>query len=289
MIAPSLKLKDASHAVSDLNDLMCSMYFKDPKFVFHEIPNANKIIAGNGDTTEKVCHAVRVWHGYDVVGELRSGWSKRDDGNRTKRAISIISKNIKKERRPYDEITTSNPKAALRDAMKYFRPPSKEEISLDIRQVAGRYLDVAFESVDLAYMRLGDAVEVAEYFVALSRGEAPRIPVSVEKAVTEKVTERVDNYSIVKNLKNLKGRRLGYGVELSDNGHVRVANFADIQALVEADSIQELPEWMMLKITMLKMLGGTQAIRDVGCRFSDTPTEGKLFMYITEGEMTHLV
>jgi hypothetical protein len=289
MIAPSLKLKDASHAVSDLNDLMCSMYFKDPKFVFHEIPNANKIIAGNGDTTEKVCHAVRVWHGYDVVGELRSGWSKRDDGNRTKRAISIISKNIKKERRPYDEITTSNPKAALRDAMKYFRPPSKEEISLDIRQVAGRYLDVAFESVDLAYMRLGDAVEVAEYFVALSRGEAPRIPVSVEKAVTEKVTERVDNYSIVKNLKNLKGRRLGYGVELSDNGHVRVANFADMQALVEADSIQELPEWMMLKITMLKMLGGTQAIRDVGCRFSDTPTEGKLFMYITEGEMTHLV
>jgi hypothetical protein len=289
MIAPSLKLKDASHAVSDLNDLMCSMYFKDPKFVFHEITNANKLIAGNGDEVQTVCHAVKVWHGYDVVGELRSGWSKRDDGNRTKRAISIISKNIKKERRPYDEITTSNPKAALRDAMKYFQPPTKEEISMDIRQVAGRYLDVAFESVDLAYMRLGDAVEVAEYFVALSRGEAPRIPVSVEKAVTEKVTERVDNYSIVKNLKNLKGRRLGYGVELSDNGHVRVANFADIQALVEADSIQELPEWMMLKITMLKMLGGTQAIRDVGCRFSDTPTEGKLFMYITEGEMTHLV
>jgi len=289
MIAPSLKLKDASHAVSDLNDLMCSMYFKDPKFVFHEITNANKLIAGNGDEVQTVCHAVRVWHGYDIVGELRSGWSKRDDGNRTKRAISIISKNIKKERRPYDEITTSNPKAALRDAMKYFQPPTKEEISMDIRQVAGRYLDVAFESVDLAYMRLGDAVEVAEYFVALSRGEAPRIPVSVEKAVTEKVTERVDNYSIVKNLKNLKGRRLGYGVELSDNGHVRVANFADIQALVEADSIQELPEWMMLKITMLKMLGGTQAIRDVGCRFSDTPTEGKLFMYITEGEMTHLV
>jgi hypothetical protein len=289
MIAPSLKLKDASHAVSDLNDLMCSMYFKDPKFVFHEIPNANKLIAGNGDEVQTVCHAVKVWHGYDVVGELRSGWSKRDDGGRTKRAISIISKNIKKERRPYDEITTSNPKAALRDAMKYFQPPTKEEISIDIRQVAGRYLDVAFESVDLAYMRLGDAVEVAEYFVALSRGEAPRIPVSVEKAVTEKVTERVDNYSIVKNLKNLKGRRLGYGVELSDNGHVRVANFADMQALVEADSIQELPEWMMLKITMLKMLGGTQAIRDVGCRFSDTPTEGKLFMYITEGEMTHLV
>ena len=289
MIAPSLKLKDASHAVSDLNDLMCSMYFKDPKFVFHEITNANKIIDGSGGTTENVCHAVKVWHGYDVVGELRSGWSKRDDGGRTKRAISIISKNIKKERRPYDEITTSNPKAALRDAMKYFRPPSKEEISIDIRQVAGRYLDVAFESVDLAYMRLGDAVEVAEYFVALSRGEAPRIPVSVEKAITEKVTERVDNYSIVKNLKNLKGRRSGYGVELSDNGHVRVANFADMQALVEADSIQELPEWMMLKITMLKMLGGTQAIRDVGCRFGDTPTEGKLFMYITEGEMTHLV
>lgn len=289
MIAPSLKLKDASHAVSDLNDLMCSMYFKDPKFVFHEIRNANKLIAGNGDTTEEVCHAVKVWHGYDVVGELRSGWSKRDDGGRTKRAISIISRNIKKERRPYDEITTSNPKAALRDAMKYFQPPTKEEISMDIRQVAGKYLDVAFESVDLAYMRLGDAVEVAEYFVALSRGEAPRIPVSVEKAVTEKVTERVDNYSIVKNLKNLKGHRSGYGVELSDNGHVRVANFADIHALVEADSIQELPEWMMLKITMLKMLGGTQAIRDVGCRFSDTPTEGKLFMYITEGEMMHLV
>ena len=288
MIAPSLKLKDASHAVSDLNDLMCSMYFKDPKFVFHEITNANKIIAGNGDTTEKVCHAVKVWHGYDVVGELRSGWSKRDDGGRTKRAISIISKNIKKERRPYDEITTSNPKAALRDAMKYFQPPTKEEISIDIRQVAGRYLDVAFESVDLAYMRLGNTVEVTEYFVALSRGESPRIPASVEKEITEKVTERVDNYSIVKHLKNLKSRS-GYGVELSDNGHVRVANFANHDLLVEADSIQELPEWMMLKITMLKMLEGTQAVKDVGCRFRDTPTEGKLFMYITDGEMTHLV
>ena len=288
MIAPSLKLKKASHAVSDLNDLMCSMYFKDPKFVFHEIRNANKLIAGNGDEVQTVCHAVKVWHGYDVVGELRSGWSKRDDGGRTKRAISIISKNIKKERRPYDEITTSNPKAALRDAMKYLRPLAKEEISHDIRQVAGKYLDVAFEAVDLAYLRLGNTVEVTEYFVALSRGESPRIPASVEKEITEKVTERVDNYSIVKHLKNLKSRS-GYGVELSDNGHVRVANFANHDLLVEADSIQELPEWMMLKITMLKMLEGTQAVKDVGCRFRDTPTEGKLFMYITDGEMTHLV
>ena len=78
-------------------------------------------------------------------------------------------------------------------------------------------------------------------------------------------------------------------MELSDNGHVRVANFANHDLLVEADSIQELPEWMMLKITMLKMLEGTQAVKDVGCRFRDTPTEGKLFMYITDGEMTHLV
>jgi hypothetical protein len=70
-----------------------------------------------------------------------------------------------------------------------------------------------------------------------------------------------------------------------------VVDFGKEDSVIEADSIHALPEWMQLKISMLKMLEGTQGIRDVGCRFGQEIKDDKTksYMYITDGEMTHLI
>ena len=292
MITPSLKLNKATHAVTPLNDLMSAMYFKDPKFSFEENSNHNRHILGADNTLKnEVCFAVKVRHGLDIIGELRYGCVKRANGSNNNDAFSVISNNIKKERRPFNEIITTNPKVALRDAMKYFVPLTTEQISKQVRKAVDRCLEDTYSSVDPSYIRVGTAGEVLMFFVDLHRGGTPKIPPSVEKDMTQKVLDKIDNFSIIKDLRYAQTHQSGHAVELIDSGHVRVVDFNKEDSVIEADSIHALPEWMQLKISMLKMLEGTQGIRDVGCRFHHEGMEDKTkkYMYITDGEMTHLI
>lgn len=292
MIAPSLKLNKATHAVTPLNDLMSAMYFKDPKFSFEENSMENRQIIGSDNTLKnEVCFAVKVRHGLDIIGELRFGCVRRANGKENSDAFSIISNNIKKERRPFNEIITTNPKVAMREAMKHLVPLTTEQISKYIRKAVDRFLEDTYSSVDPSYLRVGKASEVVMFFVDLHRGGTPKIPLSVENDLTQKVLDKIDNFSIIKDLRHAQTHQSGHAVELMDSGHVRVVDFSKEDSVIEADSIHALPEWMQLKISMLKMLEGTQGIRDVGCRFHHEAIEDKTkkYMYITDGEMTHLI
>lgn len=290
MIAPTFKSVSAVLALPQLNDLMSALYYKDPKLSFEELPRSNKIVDypdGNGGSiSHETCFKVKVRHGQDIVGELScEGPVKLSD---SKTVFRIISKNIKKLRRPFEEIKTSNFKAALREALHYFVALTEEEIRSEVNNVK-RYFENVYDNVDFSYTKIGNNQEVITYFVDLHRGNNPRMPISVEKEMTKKLLDKVDNRHIVKNLISAMKNKSGHGVQILAEGQIRLLNFKTDE-LVNADSIYELPEWAQLKISMLKMLAGTQAIKDIGCRFEESVEEGKkLFMYITDGEMTHLV
>jgi hypothetical protein len=290
MIAPNFTLAGAVLALPQLNDLMSALYYKDPKLSFKELHRYTKTVDypdGNGNRIpQDTCLRVNVKHGQDIVGELSCEVPVKLSDSKT--VFRIMSKNIKKARRPFGEIKTSNSKVALREALKYFTALTEDEIKSEVLNVK-KYLQHVYESVDFSYTRIGDSQEVITYFVDLHRGNSPRMPISVEKEMTKKLLDKVDNRHIVKSLISTMKNNSGHGAEILADGQIRLLNFKTDE-LVKADSIYGLPEWAQLKISMLKMLTGTQAIKDIGCRFEESVEEGdKLFMYITDGEMTHLV
>ena len=112
------------------------------------------------------------------------------------------------------------------------------------------------------------------------------IPAAIDAKLTDSAIQAIDEYEIVKGLRDLAKDKKGYALREDVNGGMTIINLLDESIFYRGNSTYDLPVWMQSKVTILKLLEKNQAARNIGCK---TECDGYTYYFIVDGEIPDLI
>ena len=174
--------------------------------------------------------------------------------------ISVTSPRIHKDRSPRDSVETKDSKLAIRTVMKYFIKKSIEERMSECCNDARMVLTEALGQTSRTLSRhlfAGDVGAVLPSFIVDKLPELKRHitqhAFAVDLTALDGLTALVENKLVVDSVASCDV------VVLVEDGLWRVKR-KDL--VVETVAPEDAPEWMRRKVSMLKLIEDTQAIKD---------------------------
>ena len=225
-----------------------------------------KIVAySDGDRCERI-DGFNVYEDGEKLGNVYAYTRWRAASGNTP-IISVTSPRIHKDRSPRDSVETKDSKLAIRTVMKYFIKKSIEERMSECCNDARTVLMDVSSQANRAVSRhlfMGDVGATLPLFIVdklpeLKRHIAQHAP-AVDLTALDGLTAVVENKSVVDSVASCDVVVLVEG----SLWRVKRKNLA-----VETVAPEDAPEWMRRKVSMLKLVEDTQAIKDVGIRVTE--------------------
>jgi Ni,Fe-hydrogenase III component G len=293
---------DAQSVRPELHASLEQMYLKNPALRFYEsdFRNVPKEISPDevNDAPAREVVDVNVMNGNDYMGRFGYKGVRTTDGT-NKLIYEICSNRINKERSPHDKIRTNNQAKAIREALKLFEAKTDEELASSIGEHSIHLFDGMKGSTSFHYVLSGRTEQDAVmyfYKMLFSEDKPTDIPSKVKDVFNEKFVEKLENSIVIDALASDFSKRRATALHVYHDGTARSVNLSDNKVTTYKHT-SEMPSWIQDKYFVLKLLGGNQAIKNVGCKFNlftqirgysedVEPVEAYL---VTNGEMTHLM
>lgn len=236
--------------------------------------------------TNMVCK-VRVFEGGLFIGELSYAIynGKQKKNGDTPPAFTIFSDNIKKARGKDRTIVTSNPGAAVRAVIRYFKPPTPATIISDLlvpipSEVSSiRYKALYAMRAAVSYLDdevRGIFIEHALFNKPLRLPKLVAIKSDAKEIYMSHIAAKQLDSTVPTNPAGPKGQLVQFMqndeihvIELSKAG---VPNMELDQVLQKYSSFDALPRYLQDKIAVLKIATAGEPILNIGCRL-DIPVD----------------
>ena len=265
----TVKLTKSEKVHPQLSSILVSLFVKNPSLMFKEVDYG--YIDG-----VRVGNEFNVYFHADEVGKIfyRDG------------KLHVRSPLISNERRPYNDFRTKSEKAALRKALEVFEPKGAGDIAHKVSYQTREALDNLLYAVNRNLPHI-DSNELIAFFreYKFSDTKLP-IPAAIDAKLTDRAIQAIDEYEIVKGLRDLVKLKKGYALREDVNGGMTIVNLLDESIFYRGNSTYDLPVWMQSKVTILKLLEKNQAARNIGCK---TERDDYTYYFIVDGEIPDLI
>jgi len=255
-----------------LEKLLTELYLKVPSLSF-EAEDSEKWLRDMPEPHDQAyINHVIVFNGVEEVGKVRVNYRTHRGSSNKLHVYEIISPRIRKNIGRKDCKETSKYGEALKTAVKvYPQTKSPNERGKDLWDKFHQNLNSVRYSAQRNAERIAEdyAVDMAAYFIELTKGGNPTVPNCVHRMLTNPDIERhIDTYNIIKSVfdKFESGDGLVI-VEERDGSMTEVSRNHKEFHTRRMLSSYDLPEVMQPKIGMLKMLKEKQAAESIGIRF----------------------
>jgi hypothetical protein len=255
-----------------LEKILTELYLKVPSLSF-EAKDSERWLRDMPEPHDQAyINYVTVFNGVEEVGRVRISHRTHRGSSGRVHVYEIVSPRIHKNIGRKDCKETSKYGEALKTAVKaYSQTKSPNERGRDLWEKFHHNMNgVKYTAQRNAERFVEDyAVDMAAYFIELTKGGSPIVPSCVHRMLAKPDIEKlIDTYNIIKSVFDkfesgdglvIVEERDGSMTEVSRNGkefHTR-----------RMSSSYDLPEVMQPKIGMLKMLKEKQAAESIGIRF----------------------
>jgi hypothetical protein len=258
-----------------LEKFLTELYLKVPSLSF-EAKDSERWLRDMPDSVapqnQAYINHVTVFNGVEEVGKVRVSYRTHRGSSDKVHVYEIVSPRISKNIGRKDCKETSKYGEALKTAVKaYSQTKSPNERGRDLWEKFHHNMNgVKYTAQRNAERFVEDyAVDMAAYFIELTKGGSPIVPSCVHRMLTKPdIDKLIDTYNIIKSVfdKFESGDGLVI-VEERDGSMTEVSrNHKDFHTRRMLSSY-DLPEVMQPKIGMLKMLKEKQAAESIGIRF----------------------